>query len=144
MQFWRAHAGTLNRLGLLESLDQVSFALLCDCYAGYLRIRNELSHEQLVLYAGESNYPTPNPLCALMKAQSKALRDLLADFGMTPGARTSLTGSTTVTPADHGAVDPLEALLLEMSSGDPPPPVATKPARKPAKKRAAKRQPKAR
>jgi len=100
---------------LLESLDAVAFGMLCDAYGGYLRIREELACEQLVLLSGDSNYPTANPLCALMRSQTKGLRELLSDFGLTPASRTSLTGSTSATPAEQADADPLSTLIEQMS-----------------------------
>ena len=144
---WQLYAPTLNRLGLLESLDAVAFAMLCDAVGGYLRIREELSTEELVTLTGESNYPTPNPLCALLRGQTKAVRELLSDFGMTPASRSSLTGSTSIEgPQDER--DPLADLM----KGFAPDPVTLEPgensedtkpakARKKPTKKAAKRQP---
>lgn len=150
MRIWNQYAPRLNRLGLLETLDAIGFALLCDGVAGYIRIREELSHEQLVHFIGESGHPTPNPLCALMRSQTKGVRELLSDFGMTPAARTSLTGSTSAEPAGVEDVDPIALLLQQMNGGGPP--AANAPATikarakkkttKRAAKKAAKRQPK--
>ena len=116
--------------------------MLCDAVGGYLRIREELSHEQLVLSLGESGYPTPNPLCALLRGQTKAVRELLSDFGMTPSSRSSLTGSTSI----EGPQEERDPLAELMAGFGPDPvtaeqPAATKPKPKPTKptKKAAKR-----
>lgn len=131
LQLWHEHAPTLNSLGLLEKLDAVAFAMLCDAIAGYLRIRDELGSEQLVLFAGESGYPTPNPLCALMRGQTKAVRELLSDFGMTPSSRSSLTGSTSIEPRTGEEIDPISELIKALAI----PPAASSAPRKSAKKR---------
>ena len=121
--------------------------MLCDAFAGYLRIRDELGHEELVTLTGETNYPTANPLCSLLRGQTKAVRELLSDFGMTPASRSSLTGSTSI-EGQQEERDPL-ADLLQGFAPDPATPAPdkatdkTKPAtarKKPAKK-AAKRKP---
>lgn len=138
---WQQYAPTLNRLGLLETLDAFAFAMLCDAYAGYLRIRNDLSHEQLVIFTGESGYPTPNPLCALMRGQTKAVRELLSDFGMTPASRSSLTGSTSIEGKQEES-DPLAALLKGFAPEQAPAIDAAalkpKPAKKAVNRKAAK------
>lgn len=117
--------------------------MLCDAVGGYLRIREELGHEQLVIYTGETQYPTPNPLCALLRGQTKAVRELLSDFGMTPASRSSLTGSTSIEGPQEER-DPLADLM----KGFAPDPATLEPdatpatnQKKPAKK-AAKRKPK--
>jgi P27 family predicted phage terminase small subunit len=115
LELWNTYAPILNRLGLLETLDQLAFGMLCDAVAGYLRIRDELQAEQLVLLIGDNGYPTPNPLAALMRGQTKAVRELLSDFGMTPSSRSSLTGSTSVEPRAADEADPLAALLDELN-----------------------------
>lgn len=142
LRIWHEFAPVLNRLGLLESLDRVAYAMLCDAVAGYLRIRDEISREELVLFAGDSGYPTPNPLCALMRGQTKAVRELLSDFGMTPTSRSSLTGSTSVEPRTAEEVDPLEQLLQQLGSSEAPATAPAAPVRKPrrqAAKKAAKK-----
>lgn len=132
---WNEYAPTLNQLGLLETLDRIAFAMLCDAVAGYLRIREELSHEELVLRVGEAGYPTPNPLAALMRGQTKAVRELLSDFGMTPSSRTSLTGSTSINGRSVANADPLAELLKRLN--EPVPKRQSKPAKKkPAKRKA--------
>lgn len=100
--------------------------MLCDAFAGYLRIRDELSTEQLVTLTGETNYPTPNPLCALLRGQTKAVRELLSDFGMTPASRSSLTGSTSIEGPQEER-DP----LAELMKGFAPDAATLEPAKKP-------------
>lgn len=121
--------------------------MLCDAFAGYLRIREELSTEELVTLTGESNYPTPNPLCTLLRGQTKAVRELLSDFGMTPASRSSLTGSTSIEGPQEER-DPLADLMKGFAPDAATPEPAGKPEdktpapgrKKPAKK-AAKRKP---
>lgn len=112
--------------------------MLCDAVAGYLRIREELAHEELVTFAGEFNYPTPNPLCALMRGQTKAVRELLSDFGMTPASRSSLTGSTSIEPQGQEERDPLADLMAGFAP-DPEPQQNTTAAKPTTKRKAAKR-----
>lgn len=109
--------------------------MLCDAVAGYVHLREQLSGEDLVMLAGDSGYPTPNPLCALMRSQTKAVRELLSDFGMTPASRTSLTGSTSAEPRRNDDADPLAALVAGFGASRPP----VKPAAA-RKKAAARRQ----
>jgi len=131
---------TLNGLGLLESLDAVAFGLLCGDFAALLELSRQLSREDYVLEVGESGYPTPNPLCALVAKQQKGVIDLLREFGMTPAARSSLTGSTSATPNTKTEIDPFEELLKRMNAGPPAVESKKKPAtRKRVTKKAAKK-----
>lgn len=113
--------------------------MLCDAVAGYLRIREELSREELVLSIGENGYPTPNPLAALLRGQTKAVRELLSDFGMTPTSRTSLTGSTSIDGRTAVVSDPLAELLKQLNQPLPTLKAKKLPAKKTAKKKPAKR-----
>lgn len=142
LQIWNQYGPILNKLGLLESLDAVGFSLLCDAIDAYLQASDQLSRDELVLLVGDSNSPVQNPLVAIVRQQSKAIRELLIEFGMTPTGRVRLTGSTSVQPVDVGGMDPLEELAKRMNAGSPPakPEKPTTPARrkKAAKKRGRK------
>ena len=137
LQLWHQYGPTLNRLGLLESLDAVGFSMLCDAIDFWLSASDQLSREELVVPAGESS-SQPNPLVAIVRSQSKAIRELLTEFGMTPTGRVRLTGSTSVQPVEVKALDPLEELAKRMNAGVPPA-VAEKPTTPARRKKAAKK-----
>ena len=134
VEHWERYGPTLNRLGLLESLDALAFGLLCDAIDAYLRAREELSAEELVILTGKENYPTQNPLVSIVRQQSKAIRELLSEFGMTPSSRTNLTGSTSCEPPDDER-DPLEQLVSQMGSSQSQSAEPPKPPRRRAKKK---------
>lgn len=136
MQLWEQYGPVLNKLGLLESLDAVGFSLLCEAIDAYLIARDQLGDEELVVTVGESFSPMQNPLVAIVRQQTKAIRELLIEFGMTPTGRIRLTGSTSVQPVDVAGLDPLEELARKMNAGVPPAAKPTTPARR--KKAAAK------
>lgn len=132
IQFWHEYAPTLNSLGLLESLDVVAFGVLADAFAAYINARDQLQGDKLVVYVGEHNHPTQNPMVAIVRQQSKAVRELLSEFGMTPQSRTQLTGSTSTT-RNAAEVDPLEAMAAQFGAMTPEP-ESPKPRRRTAKK----------
>lgn len=136
VQLWNQYGPVLNKLGLLESLDAVGFSLLCEAIDAYLIARDQLSAEDLICYVGKEASPVQNPLVAIVRQQTKAIRELLIEFGMTPTGRVRLTGSTSVQPVDVAGLDPLEELAKKMNAGVPPAVKPTTPARR--KKAAAK------
>lgn len=118
LELWQTFAPVLNSLGLLENLDQLAFGMLCDGLEAYLQARDELRQETLVVTVGESNSPVQNPLVSIVRQNSKAVLDLLVEFGMTPGGRIRLTGSTSTKP-EAATKDPLEALAERMNATVP-------------------------
>ena len=124
IELWEQFGRSLNQLGLLESLDAVAFGMLCEGFAAWLQAVQELSTEQLVQLVGEQHHPTQNPLVSIVRQNSKGVRELLSEFGMTPASRTQLTGSTSAT-RQTTAVDPLEELAKKFGSAMPPEPVPT-------------------
>lgn len=150
LKLWSEFGPALNQLGLLESLDAVAFSLLCEAIDAYLHARDQLSADDLVILVGAKydkegqciydGSPQQNPLVSIVRQQTKAIRELLVEFGMTPGGRIRLTGSTSVKP-DAQTKDPLEALAERMGQLVVDPPAKTKPT---ARKRKRKAKPKPR
>ena len=138
LQLWHQYGPTLNKLGLLESLDAIGFSMLCEGIEFWLKTSEKLSTESLVEYVGESGSPVPNPLVAMVRTQAKAIQNLLVEFGMTPTGRVRLTGSTSVQPVEVKALDPLEELAKRMNAGVPPAVAAEKPTTPARRKKASK------
>jgi P27 family predicted phage terminase small subunit len=142
LAIWHQYAPALNRLGLLETLDAIAFGMLCDACVAYVQARDQLSPDNLVITVGEFGAEQQNPLVSIIRQQSKAVREFLGEFGMTPGSRSALTGSTSATPGQQ-EVDPLEALMSQFGQSAPPkvpdPPPVTPRRRQAAKKKAAKK-----
>jgi len=138
---WNKYATALNALGLLESLDTLAFAMLCESAVSYVDARSQLSPHELVQMVGENGALQQNPLVSIIRQLSKGTLDLFAEFGLTPASRTALTGSTAATPPGDN-IDPFEAVLNEYDSAinhtDPP----VTPRKRAAKKKAvAKKRP---
>ena len=143
LELWHKYGPILNKLGLCESLDAIGFSMLCEAIDFYLTVSDKLSCENLVEYVGESQSPVQNPLVSIVRQQTKAIRELLIEFGMTPTGRVRLTGSTSVQPVEVAGLDPLEELAKRMNAGSPPvsPEKPTTPVRR---KKAAKKASKSR
>lgn len=139
LEFWNRYALQLNALGLLENLDATAFAMLCDGVVAYLDASEQLVASELVQTVGKNGAQQQNPLVSIIRQQAKGVRELLAEFGMTPQSRTALTGSTSATPID-AEQDPFELLLKQYGdqfNGGPKPKKRT--TRTASRKRPAKR-----
>ena len=96
-QLWDKYSDTINRLGLLESLDDLSFALLCSSIATLFDMQEQFTRNpDYTNLVGENGALQINPLCQLIAQQTKAVLALAAEFGMTPSsrARIEITGTT--------------------------------------------------
>ena len=113
---WRDYSETIHSLGLLESLDAISFGLLCDGIAALMDMRATFARDgSYTNGVGENGAVQVNPLCQLIAQQTKGVLCLAAEFGMTPRGRVALTGSLSCNP-DPGAINPMEQLLREVTS----------------------------
>lgn len=116
---WQQHSDVVHNLGLLESLDAIGFALLCDSIATLMDMRDQFSQDGAYTNSvGENGALQVNPLCQLIAQQVKGVLSLAAEFGMTPRGRVSLTGSLSVNP-DAGKINPMEQLLQELTEDNP-------------------------
>lgn len=112
---WIDYSDIIHSLGLLESLDAIGFAVLCDGIAALLDMRKEFERDgNYTNSVGENGALQVNPLCQLIAQQTKGVLTLASEFGMTPRGRITLTGSLSCNP-DPGAVNPMEQLLREVT-----------------------------
>jgi P27 family predicted phage terminase small subunit len=118
-EIWDRYSDTLNALGILEVLDAIAFGLLCDSIATLQDMRDQLQPGDFVNVCGENGALQANPLVTMIAQQTKGVLALAAEFGMTPRGRINLTGSLSCNP-DAGAVNPMEALLKEVTGSSAP------------------------
>lgn len=140
LKLWDKYSYTINRLGLLEFLDSISFGMLCSSIAVLFDMQREFAKDgSYTNLVGENGALQINPLCQLIAQQTKAVLALAAEFGMTPRGRINLTGSLSCSP--EITVDPMEELLKELSATSA---TITKPLKEVPKKgtKAAKKMPK--
>lgn len=131
---WEKYSDTINQLGLLESIDDYSFAMLCDAMATLEDMRRQFAQDGAYTnQVGDNGALQVNPICQLIGSQSKAVLTMASEFGMTPRGRINLTGSLSVNP-DAAALDPMEAMLRQITE-----PVSTTAERIPPTKQATKR-----
>jgi P27 family predicted phage terminase small subunit len=121
-ELWNEYADTLNALGILERLDAISFAILCGHISELTEMQSQFRNDGTYTNSvGENGAIQANPLVQLIAQQAKAVITLASEFGMTPRGRINLTGSLSCDP-DAGQVNPMEALLAEVSSMTEPRP----------------------
>lgn len=124
---WREYAATINALGLLERLDSIAFATLCNAFATLQEMKRKFARDpDYTLVVGENGAVQQNPLCQMIAQQVKGVLQLLAEFGMTPVSRKRLTGSTSCEPAG-ARKNPMEALMEEAQASIPTQPVSAPP-----------------
>jgi P27 family predicted phage terminase small subunit len=90
--FWRSVAPVLQRLGLLTELDGMAFQVLCETHA-----RGEYARRRLRMLERRLRQATTlEQLALIRKAEvsveraEHAFRQLAAEFGLTPAARSRL------------------------------------------------------
>lgn len=89
---WGYVSGLLDRMGVLTEADSLALEVLCEAYADFLRAR------QVLKDFGSNYYETVNqtggvmhrahPAVAVMQDADRRIKAWLAEFGMSPSART--------------------------------------------------------
>ena len=102
---WGYVSGLLDRMGILSEVDALALELLCEAYADYLGARAEIKAFGSETYAtetanGDKMYRS-HPAVAQRNDADRRIRGWLAEFGMTPSARTRVRadGPTEEDPA---------------------------------------------
>jgi P27 family predicted phage terminase small subunit len=88
---WDSLAPRMLALGLLTTVDIQTFSLYCYELGMYKECREGILAEGMVIYVGENNYPTPNPLISIGNKHYKNAYDMAAQFGLTPSSRTRIS-----------------------------------------------------
>lgn len=88
---WGYVSGLLDRMGILTEIDAVALEVLCEAYADFLAARAVLkafgsNYYETVNEAGSVMHRV-HPAVAEVKDADRRIRAWLAEFGMTPSAR---------------------------------------------------------
>lgn len=102
---WRRISKQLAAMGLLTTVDRAALALYCDAYGRWLEAITSLQRFGAVLKS-PSGHLMQSPYLQIANRAGEQVRLLLAEFGMSPAARTRVS-AVTVVPED----DPLQELL---------------------------------
>jgi len=108
---WRRLASALVGMDVLTEIDFTAFAELCQNYAYYLitdkKILSLGTEGVYAMQETNTGYIQQHPLLSLRRQYYDQWRRGLADFGLTPAARSRLV----VGDANAGADDPMESFL---------------------------------
>jgi P27 family predicted phage terminase small subunit len=92
---WDELAPMLVELKVLTLADKQALALLCETYANWRRSQDLLDEHGDVYVIKDSNgevkYLQQTPYVSMVKSFGKQFKDLLAEFGLTPSARSRIT-----------------------------------------------------
>lgn len=88
---WGYVSGLLDRMGILTDIDAVAVEVLCEAYADFLAARAMLkafgSNYYTTINEAGSEMHRVHPAVADVKDADRRIRAWLAEFGMTPSAR---------------------------------------------------------
>jgi P27 family predicted phage terminase small subunit len=88
-RFWREWCAKLSALGILAELDSRALTLLVVQESIYEQARAVIERDGVVV-AGRFDNLVPSPWLATMNAAHDRIRFMLAEFGLTPAARTRI------------------------------------------------------
>jgi P27 family predicted phage terminase small subunit len=101
---WARVAPILHGLGLLTKADTPALELYCTTYSRWLTAEIAMREHGMVVKS-PSGYPIQNPYLSIATSALKQMKQLLAEFGMTPSSRTR------VRPDKPEEADELDGLL---------------------------------
>jgi P27 family predicted phage terminase small subunit len=105
---WKRISGELCRLGLLTIVDRVALTGYCEAYSRYRRAAEELKGGLTYTYQDKNGEirQIAKPEVAIARDALNQVRQLCAEFGLTPSSRTRMT-----LPGHGEDEDPMEKLL---------------------------------
>ena len=101
---WRKLAPEMRRLGLLTELDRPLFETYCMLY-GQWRACNADIQEHGTTYRSESGQEKSRPEMQLLLALTTQLRQIGAEFGLSPASRTKVSVSPPSPEMDREAAE---------------------------------------
>ncbi len=105
---WKRITKQLDAAGLLTELDRAGLAGYCTAYARWCDAETKLATFGVVIKS-PNNWPIQSPYLAIANKAMAQILTFLAEFGLSPSARTRLE----VEKPDHGDGDPADNLRDE-------------------------------
>jgi len=84
---WRRLAPMLRRCRQITEADRGALVALCLEYARYVEATRKISELGMVVKAGKSGYPIPNPYLSIARGALAACTRLWPELGLTPSSR---------------------------------------------------------
>lgn len=106
-QVWTRVQVELSRSGILTDVDHPALEMLCEAFADYFRAGDELrafgSHYYETVNQAGGVMHRAHPAVAVMRDADRRIKGWLAEFGMTPSARSRVerVGEEEEDPADR-------------------------------------------
>lgn len=90
---WKRIAPELERLGLIAKIDRAALAIYCQTFARWEHAEKKLKEEgdEGLVYAMPSGYKQTSPWLQISNRCVELIYKSLAEFGMTPSARSRVT-----------------------------------------------------
>ena len=92
---WKRVLSELGPIGLATKLDRSALAAYCQVYARWVEAEEQIKTHG-VLVKGSKGYPVLSPYLEVANKAIQQMRLLLAEFGMTPSARTRVSASALI------------------------------------------------
>ncbi|MEM6798012.1 MAG: phage terminase small subunit P27 family [Planctomycetota bacterium] len=86
---WNRISKLLHAAGLLTQVDRTALAAYCETYARWVDAEEKLKATGMVVKS-PSGYPMPSPYLPIANRAMKDMKGWLAEFGMTPAARSKV------------------------------------------------------
>ena len=92
---WHRSAQLLAEVGLLSQIDRAALAAYCVAWGRWVEAEEQLRKTGLLVKTKSPNgFPIQSPFLAIANKAMRQMHSLLAEFGMTPSARSRFkTGS---------------------------------------------------
>ena len=111
---WGRVGRLLLQFRLVSELDRAALAAYCVCYARWVDAEQKVIRHGTIVLSPNKQFPMKSPYLTVAESALEQMRKLLVEFGLTPSARSRLTG--TVTPAR-----PVGVMTRDRSAGQRPP-----------------------
>lgn len=90
-EHWHTVAAQLREAKLLGRVDAHALALYCEAFARYTDANAHVAKNGPVFVSPRSGFPVQSPYLAIANKAHDQMVKLLAEFGMTPSARSRVT-----------------------------------------------------
>lgn len=107
---WKRVVMQLAGLGLISDLDVMALAAYCNAYSTWLDAIKKIK-ETGMLVRSPNGYPMPSPYVKIQRDAQAEMMGWLKEFGMTPAARTRVSGGS-----EEEEDDPFAALAKRAAS----------------------------
>ena len=88
---WSRVAPMLEQAGILTEIDADALELYCEAYARWRHANAQIAKFGVVVKSPNANFPIQSPYLAISNKAFEQMRQIIAEFGMTPSSRTRVS-----------------------------------------------------